>query len=137
MRPVLMIISVLFVLTGCMSGVSSAPGSAAEMRAAVGRSAHVLRETHIVGRVQSRVTATVAARARTCLDAPWMAEDDARVALVSAVADAEHPLMVVDFKSDRFGRTEIAITRGADAAEDEARAVLAWARGNTTPCPAG
>ena len=136
MRIVFMVLSVLLVLTGCMAGVDTAPDSALEMRAAVGRSAHVLRETHIVDRNSASVVATLAARSQQCLTAPQMARNGAEhVELVAHVAEAPIPMLVVDVRETPAGGTELEIIRDTRAGDGEAAAILAWAGGITHPCP--
>ena len=136
MRPAVIMISVLLVLTGCMAGVDPAPQSAAELRAAVGRSAHVVRETHVVERSRQSVAATLAARANRCLAGAWMTEERGRIALTAATgAERTAPILVADLSEAGPGRTRVTLTRSRDVAGPEAAAVLAWAGGDTRPCP--
>ncbi|MEM0948864.1 MAG: hypothetical protein AAGK37_15800 [Pseudomonadota bacterium] len=133
MRSVLMILSVFGVLTGCVAGVDPSLDSAAEMRAAVGRSAHIMAETHTVARHPDAVTATIAARAQQCLDAPTLTETPVGVVLVTR-AGASGRVIVVDLGAGADG-TELTVTRARAGTEAEAAAILAWAIGNTGPCP--
>ncbi len=134
MRSVLMILSVFGVLTGCMAGVDQNLDSAAEMRAAVGRSAHILAETHSVARHPDAVTATIAARARQCLEAPTLTTTHAGAVLV-APAGTPGRIIVVDLDDGADG-TRLTVTRARTGTEAEAAAILAWASGDTGPCPA-
>lgn len=135
MRAVLLLLSVFGVLTGCVSGVDSSPDSAAEMRAAVGRSAHVLRETHAVGRDLDAVTATIAARAQGCLPGAELAEaEDGRLTLVAASKATGGTALVVDLTRTEEG-TRIVVVRDNRSGLAEASAILDWAGGRTRPCP--
>lgn len=133
MRSVLMIMSVFGVLTGCAAGVDHSFDSATEMRAAVGRSAHILAETYHVARDRNAVTATIAARAQQCLDAPVLTKAPNGDVLVTPAGAPGH-IIVVDLEGG-IDSTEITLTRASTGTESEAAAILAWAQGDTGPCP--
>ena len=133
MRSVLMILSVFGVLTGCMAGVDQSLDSATEMRAAVGRSAHILTETHNIARHPDAVAATITARARQCIDAPDLSGTQPGTVVIATAGTAKG-IIVVDLDGGADG-TRVTLTRARAGTAAAAAAILAWASGDTGPCP--
>ena len=130
-----MILSVFLVLTGCMAGVDQSLDSASEMRAAVGRSALVVRETGLFHRDRHAVSATIEARAHQCLPGATLRQSRDGSVLVAPVDGESARVLVADIVA-YTGGTRVTVTRGRAGHEAAAAAVWAWAQGNTRPCPA-